>query len=64
MRLGVVLTLLASLVPATAAAQQTHILVVTGLGGDTEYRQQFHSWATTLIAAATTRYEVPAGNVI
>ena len=64
MRLGGVLTLLASLVPATAAAQQTHILVVTGLGGDTEYRQQFHSWATTLIAAATTRYEVPAGNVI
>ena len=58
------LALLASLVPATAAAQQTHMLVVTGLGGDAEYSEQFHSWATTLIDAATGRYEVPAHNVI
>ena len=43
-----------------AAAQQTHLLVVTGLGGDAEYTEQFHTWATTLVEAATTRYEIPA----
>ena len=31
---------------------------------DAEYSQQFHSWAATLIDAATTRYEVPTDNVI
>ncbi len=46
-----------------AAAQQTHILVVTGLSGDPAYAEQFHGWAATLIDAAAERYELPAGNV-
>ena len=46
-----------------AAAQQTHILVVTGLSGDPAYAEQFHAWATTLIDAATERYALPADNV-
>jgi hypothetical protein len=54
----------ASAVPlATAEAQQTHLLVITGLGGDSEYTQQFHEWATTLIDAARTRYEVPSEGI-
>jgi len=48
---------------AIAAAQQTHVLVVTGLGGDSVYTEQFHAWATTLMGAATARYEVPEDNV-
>lgn len=48
---------------APAAAQQTHVLVVTGLGGEADYTDQFHAWATTLLDAAATRYEVPAGNI-
>ena len=48
---------------ATAEAQQTHLLVITGLGGDSEYTQQFHEWATTLIDAARTRYEVPSEGI-
>ena len=48
---------------APAAAQQTHVLVVTGLGGEADYTDQFHAWATTLLEAAATRYEVPAGNI-
>jgi len=46
-----------------ASAQQTHLLVVTGLGGNAEFTEQFHDWATTLIEAATTRYEIPASQV-
>ncbi|MDA1094164.1 MAG: hypothetical protein O3A25_12975 [Acidobacteria bacterium] len=46
------------------AAQQTHILVVTGLSGDPEYAEQFHEWAATLVDAAIERYEVPADQVV
>ena len=52
------------LLPAPVAAQQTHILVITGLSGEPAYAEQFHQWATTLIDAATDRYELPAENVI
>ena len=46
-----------------AAAQQTHILVVTGLSGDPAYAEQFHTWASTIVDAAAGRYELPADNV-
>ncbi len=52
---------LAAAVPAHA--QQTHLLVITGLGGDPGYTEQFHAWATTLVAAATERYGLPVENV-
>ena len=48
---------------APAAAQQTHLLVVTGLGGEADYTEQFHEWATTLLDAAATRYAVPTGTI-
>ena len=47
----------------SATAQQTHILVVTGLSGDPAYAEQFHAWATTLSDAATGRYALPADHV-
>ena len=51
-------------IPSTVAeAQQTHLLVITGLGGSPEYTEQFHQWATTLIDAAHTRYEVPSEGI-
>ena len=40
-------------------AQQTHLLVVVGLGGDETYRELFHEWATILIEAASSRYGLP-----
>ena len=49
---------------STARAQQTHVLVVVGLGGDPAYTEQFHAWATALIDAATERYSVPADNIV
>ncbi len=58
------LAALMALLAAPATAQQTHILVITGLSGDPAYADEFHLWATTLIDAATDRYELPAENVI
>lgn len=46
-----------------AAAQQTHVLVVTGLSGDPAYAELFEAWATTLVDAAAERYELPPENV-
>ena len=48
---------------APAHAQQTHLLVIVGLGGDDVYTEQFHAWATTLVDAATERYGLPLDNV-
>ncbi len=58
------LAVLMLLLAAPVAAQQTYILVITGLSGDPAYADEFHQWATTLIDAATGRYELPAENVI
>jgi hypothetical protein len=44
-------------------AQQTYVLVITGLGGEAQYTEQFHEWAVTLIDAATSLYKVPPENV-
>ena len=46
-----------------AEAQQTHLLVVTGLGGDPEYTDQFHQWAATLVETASARYEIPSDHI-
>ena len=61
--LATLATALVVISPTVAEAQQTHLLVITGLGGDPEYTQQFHQWATTLIDAARTRYEVPSEGI-
>ncbi len=47
---GVVLSLFA--VPHAAIAQQTHLVIITGVEGDPEFGTQFHAWATTLLDAA------------
>lgn len=38
--------------PGAAAAQDTHLLIVTGVEGDGEHGEQFHKWASALIDAA------------
>jgi hypothetical protein len=43
------------IVPSTvssATAQESHLLVVVGLGGDEEHRDRFHGWAGRLVDAA------------
>jgi hypothetical protein len=46
-----------------AFAQQTHILVITGVPGDEEHAKKFQQWATTFIDAAKTRDAVAESNI-
>ena len=44
--------------------QDTHVLVITGLGGDPEYRERFSEWGGTLVAALGEKFAIPAENII
>ena len=46
-----------------AFAQQTHLLVITGVPGDEEHAQQFQKWATSFIDAAKKKDGVPDANI-
>ncbi|UCG86337.1 MAG: hypothetical protein JSW71_20940 [Gemmatimonadota bacterium] len=48
---------------AQPAASQTHLVIVSGLGGDQAHREKFHRWAMTLIDAARQRFAVPEANI-
>src|SRR5712691_1063778 len=53
MRAALLLSLL--LLARAASAQDTHLLVVTGVSGDDEHTQNFHKWATAIVEAAKER---------
>ncbi len=46
-----------------AHAQQTQILVITGVPGDEEHAKQFDAWANAFIDAAKKKDAVPAANI-
>ena len=48
---------------ASAFAQHTHILVITGVPGDEEHATQFEKWATSFITAAKKKDAVPDANI-
>lgn len=50
--------------PAPVEAQDLHVLVVTGLGGEARYRTSFHEWALTILTAARDRFGVPVERTI
>ena len=54
---------LALLVAGPLAAQDTHLLVITGIEGDAEYGEQFHKWAAALIDAAKGKGGIPDANI-
>jgi hypothetical protein len=45
-----------------AAAQDSHLLVITGVAGDEEHVAQFHKWAMAVVDAAK-RFGVPDADV-
>jgi hypothetical protein len=46
------------------AAQQSHLLVITGSAGSAAHSQQFHEWANKLVTAATGKYSLTPANVV
>jgi hypothetical protein len=46
-----------------AVAQQTHLLVITGVPGDEEHAAQFEKWATSFVDAAKKKDAVADANV-
>src|SRR5437016_7381363 len=50
-------------VAAPAFAQQTYVLVVTGVPGDEEHAKKFDGWAKTFVDAAKKKDSVPAANI-
>ena len=56
--------LLAMTVPQIAAAQSSHLLIVTGLGGERQYSDAFYEWAITMADAAKSRHGLPPDRVI
>ena len=62
--LGAALVLAAAAHAATpVAAQDTHLIIVTGLGGTAEYTQRFAEWGGRMAEAAVGVQGVPAENV-
>jgi hypothetical protein len=47
----------------SAAAQQTHLLVVTGVAGDEEHTKKFEKWASSFIDSAKNKDAVPEANI-
>src|SRR3954464_13113789 len=46
-----------------AYAQQSHLLVITGVPGDEEHAKQFQKWADTFVDAAKKKDSVPDANI-
>jgi len=47
----------------SATAQQTHILVVTGVPGDEDHAKKFAKWASSFVDAAKRKDAVPEANI-
>jgi hypothetical protein len=50
--------------PGQLSSQETHLLVVVGLGGDAGYRELFHGWAVDMTSAAVTRLGLADDRVV
>ena len=48
-----------ALLPAALIAQNTHVLLISGLGGEPRYTDAFHGWLSRFADAATEKHGVP-----
>ena len=63
LRLIVFSWLILGVLAGHAAAQSTHLLVITGVPGDEEHAQKFQKWATAFIDAAKKKESLPDANI-
>jgi peptidase C13-like protein len=45
------------------AAQETYLLVITGVEGDAEHGEQFHKWAAAIVDTAKNKGAIPEANI-
>ncbi|HEY7292186.1 MAG TPA: C13 family peptidase [Vicinamibacterales bacterium] len=62
-RAAVLACLLIVAYSSVAAAQQTYVLLVTGVPGDEEHAKMFSEWAKTFLDAAKKKEGVPEANI-
>ncbi|MCH7890011.1 MAG: caspase family protein [Gemmatimonadetes bacterium] len=60
---AIVMLMVTAAVPPVLG-QDTHVLVITGLGGNPEFREKFSEWGSTLVTAASEKFAIPAENII
>jgi hypothetical protein len=58
------MVLIVLLTAAPAAAQQTHVAVIVGLGGEPEHAETFRRWAGSLVDHATGRLGIPRERIL
>jgi hypothetical protein len=56
--------LLVAWLAAPVSAQETYLLIVTGISGEPKYGDAFHEWATQLESAAEKRMGLPRAHII
>jgi hypothetical protein len=47
-----------------ARAQETHLLIVSGLSGEERFARQYAEWGAAIVSAAVGRYGLPESNVV
>jgi len=57
-------SLLPAIATSAAAQDATHVLIVTGLGGDPGYAERIHKWGAQLFDAARERFAVPRDRIV
>jgi hypothetical protein len=57
------LSLLAACVPAVVSAQ-THLVIISGLGGEKKYSESFNQLSSSLADVAAKRFGIPDGEII
>lgn len=57
------ITLLMFSAPAWAAAR-THVLIVSGIGGEPVYSERFEQWSARMVNVARSRLEIPRAQII
>ena len=55
--------LVGSICAPTIAAQNTHVVLISGLGGDPEYTTTFHGWLSRFADAAQERYGIDRSRI-
>jgi hypothetical protein len=48
----------------SVASAQAHVLIISGLGGEQKYVDDFHDWGTAMVDAARDRFGLPRENVV